>query len=204
MMTISISSSQTTPATDLKAQGLSASKVKLVEADLKKATAQSASSGSKTATPDVRVALNQRMSADVASGKLTQKNADAVNKTLDDMAQADGLASGTAASSGQGSAAATSSGTASQGTAVVGGRGEGGGGGGSASKTELSRSVVVSGALETITITYIDGTTETETKASGADALAKSGSTSTADQEAAASYAKADKLPSGSLVDQVA
>lgn len=202
-MTISGVGKTSSLVTDLTAKGLSSTKAKLVASDL---DASVKSVGGGTTALDkaaVRTALDQRISADVASGKLTQKDADAVTKTLDGMADKVANASSTATSASPSTGAtAQASGTSGS---TPSGAGGGGSGGGSTAKTELSRVVVVSGALETTTITYTDGATETETGSS-------SGATSNDPSEAAAASAASNKvgesgyttkLDPGSLVDTV-
>lgn len=183
----------------LAANGLSTAKSKIVEADLATAI-KSAGSGSASIIAPVRAALNERMAADVASGKLSQKDADAVNKTLDGMDPASGGASS------QGAAGTTAAEPAAQsstdGESEAKGGGGGGGGGGAASKTELSRSTVVSGSLETITITYTDGSTTTETEAVTGATVTKPGSDTA--KVGANDKAYAERIEPGSIVDKTA
>lgn len=138
----------------LQAQGLSADKISLVERDLQKAETSVSGGSGLTIGVDpgaVRAALDKIIADDVASGKLTQADADKIGEGLDAMEAA--ASSGTAAGGG------------SAGAAPGAGGGGGGGGGGSSEseKTELSRTVTVAGGVKTTTILYTDGTSETET-----------------------------------------
>jgi hypothetical protein len=138
----------------LQAQGLSAQKTALVLGDAKVALEkiQSVRGG----PPDkaaIRDALESRIAADVASGRLTEADAKTVNDTLDQIDP-------------QGAAPAHSQGAGGhKGGGPHGGGGEGGGG--SANKTELSETVTVTGKLKKTTILYTDGTTESTTTVLG-------------------------------------
>ena len=138
----------------LQAQGLSAQKTALVLGDAKVALEkiQSVRGG----PPDkaaIRDALESRIDADVASGRLTEADAKTVNYTLDQIDP-------------QGAAPAHSQGVGGhKGGGPHGGGGEGGGG--SANKTELSETVTVTGQLKKTTILYTDGTTESTTTVLG-------------------------------------
>ncbi len=138
----------------LQAQGLSAQKTALVLGDAKVALEkiQSVRGG----PPDkaaIRDALESRIAADVASGRLTEADAKTVNDTLD---QIDPQGAPPAHSQGAGG---------HKGGGPHGGGGEGGGG--SANKTELSETVTVTGKLKKTTILYTDGTTESTTTVLG-------------------------------------
>jgi hypothetical protein len=194
-LSVSISlSTSTSPLTSaLTAQGLSSRKAALVESDLQASVqAVSGSGGAKPATAEVRAALNERMDADVAAGKLSREDADAVNETLDAMDEAAGGEAGDPA------AAASGDGTAKANGAAKGGAPAGGGGGGSSEKTELYRTEVDSGTVKTITITYTDGTTETEEKPSTLGKAAASATPETQAYEDASREAPA----AGSLFDR--
>ncbi len=193
-MSISLSTSTSPLTSALTAQGLSSRKAALVESDLQASVqAVSGSGGAKPATAEVRAALNERMDADVAAGKLSREDADAVNETLDAMDEAGGgeAADPAAAASGEGTAKANG---AAKGGAPAGG----GGGGGSSEKTELYRTEVDSGTVKTITITYTDGTTETEEKPSTLGKAAASATPETQAYEDASREAPA----AGSLFDR--
>jgi hypothetical protein len=134
----------------LQAQGLSAQKTALVLGDAKVALEkiQSVRGG----PPDkaaIRDALESRIAADVASGKLTEADAKTVNDTLD---QIDPQSPPPAHPQDAGG---------HKGGGPHGGGGEGGGG--SANKTELSETVTVTGKLKKTTILYTDGTSESTT-----------------------------------------
>jgi len=134
----------------LQAQGLSAQKTALVLGDAKVALEkiQSVRGG----PPDkaaIRDALESRIAADVASGKLTEADAKTVNNTLD---QIDPQSPPPAHPQDAGG---------HKGGGPHGGGGEGGGG--SANKTELSETVTVTGKLKKTTILYTDGTSESTT-----------------------------------------
>lgn len=155
MTTIGSTGSNNPLALALKAQGLSGDTIKLVEGDLQAVEESTAAPTSKQApkvdNATVRAALDDKLKADVASGKITQEDADKVNEALDKM-DADATN-------------AVSAGGAAAGAAKAGGAGANGGGGGSgeSEKTEMSRSVTVSNGIKTTVITYTDGTSETET-----------------------------------------
>ena len=140
----------------LQAQGLSSQKTALVLGDAKVALekVQAVRSG----PPDkaaIRDALESRIAADVASGKLTAEDAKTVKATLD---QIDPKGSPDPQPQGPG-------GHGDEGGGGKGGGPHGGGGGdGSANKTELSETVTVTGKLKKTTILYTDGTSESTTK----------------------------------------
>jgi len=153
-MTIGSVNSNSALTSSLQAQGLSTDTIKLVATDLRQVQTAAGSTSSSVDGATVRAALDQKISDDVASGKLSQDDADKIGKALDQM---DGTASaGASASSG------TAQGGKAGGAPPAGGGG--GGGGGSSEKTELSRTVTVSGGVKTTVITYTDGTTETKTQ----------------------------------------
>lgn len=138
----------------LQSQGLSAQKTAVVLGDakfaLEKVQAVRKGPVDKAA---IRDALESRIAADVASGKLTEDDAKTVHATLDQIdpnAPTDHQPQGPDDHKGGGGKG--------------GGHGGGGEGGGSANKTELSESVTVTGKLKKTTILYTDGTSETTTK----------------------------------------
>ncbi|WBO23055.1 hypothetical protein [Sphingomonas abietis] len=204
-MIISSNSATSALTQQLQANGLSDAAVKQVNGDLAAAVKDvTGASGGSADAASVRAALDQRISADVASGKLSAGDAAKVSKTLD---QIDGQASGSGITSQSAPvAAAPASGAAG---AAQGGGGGGGGGGGSASKTELSRAVTISGATETTIITYTDGSTATTTTvASDADKI-KYGKPAATDANGTTSAATAAQdylstIEPGSLIDQQA
>ena len=140
-------------ASRLQSNGLSVQKATLVAGDAKAALEKVAPIRSvpldKTALRD---ALESRISADVASGKLTKEDAKTINTTLDQMDP-----KGPPPPQNQGLAA-----NASKGKSGHGGGGHGGGDS-SANKTELSETVTVIGQIKKTTILYTDGTSETTT-----------------------------------------
>ncbi|WP_292959523.1 hypothetical protein [Novosphingobium sp. UBA1939] len=151
----SAASSGSTLASLLQTSGLSADKIKIVEGDLADTRQSLASSMSASVSGTVdstafRAAIDAKIADDVASGKLTAKDAEAVGKALD---QIEGTASGASAST-------DASGAASVTAAAAGGHG---GGGGGDTKTEVSRVETVAGGIMTTVITYSDGSTETQT-----------------------------------------
>jgi len=198
-MTLGTIGSSTSVLQTLETKGLSGSKAQLVQSDLD-ASIQSATglSGTKPDIASVRNVLDQKIAADVASGALSKDDAAKVSKTLDDLQAADGA---TTAATG----AATTSDTAEAGGSG-GAASAGGGGGGGTAKTELSRSVVVTGAIKTTTITYTDGTTTTEITAStGDDAKKATGAKPV--ETATAGSANAEYKPRivlGTIVDAIA
>ncbi|QJU60010.1 hypothetical protein HL653_21740 [Sphingomonas sp. AP4-R1] len=163
---ITAASSTSALQTRLVSSGVSTAKAKLVQDDLDSALKATGAGG--TARPaSVRAALDQKIAADVASGKLSEADAATIGKALDRMGDASVAASGD-------SGAATGDAGAAQ--AAGGAHGGGGGGGGrSAAKTELSRIVTVAGAIKTTVVTYTDGTSETSTGAANAEDKARYG-----------------------------
>jgi hypothetical protein len=153
----------------LEANGLSADKAQVVQDDLSSVLSDSSGTGSGPVdAKSVRAALDQKIDADVASGKLSASDATAVKKTLDQLdAQASGTGASTAAQTSAAASSSDSSGSAAaSGSSASGGAGgAGGGGGGSSTKTEVSETVTVSGGIKTTVITYSDGTTSTTTTA---------------------------------------
>jgi hypothetical protein len=92
----SAASSGSTLASLLQTSGLSADKIKIVEGDLADTRQSLASSMSASVSGTVdstafRAAIDAKIADDVASGKLTAKDAEAVGKALD---QIEGTASG--------------------------------------------------------------------------------------------------------------
>ncbi len=156
----------------LEANGLSASKAKLVETALNAAEmATPASIGSASATVTsaaVRAALDTTIDADVSSGKLSVSDAALVKKTLD------GIDGGVTGSSTTSQATTSKADTASTGSsASAGSPGPDGGSGGGSSKTELSDTVTITGSIKTTLITYTDNTTSTNTTTATASDKAK-------------------------------
>lgn len=143
-------------ASALKAQGLSSDTIEIVTADFEEIRESGAGSGGagKVDAASVRAALDGKLKDDVASGKISQEDADKVTAALDKM---DSAAKGAAAPAG---GEAASAGKAGGGGAPSGG---GGGSSGESEKTELSRTVTVADGIKTTVITYDDGSTETET-----------------------------------------
>lgn len=157
----SAASSGSTLASLLQTSGLSADKIKIVEGDLADTQQSLASSMSASVSGTVdstafRAAIDAKIADDVASGKLTAKDAEAVGKALDQIERAASGASASADASGAASVTAAAAGSA---------RPAGGhdGGGGGDTKTEVSRVETVVGGIMTTVITYSDGTTETQT-----------------------------------------
>lgn len=171
---ITAASSTTALQTRLVSSGVSTAKAKLVQDDLDSAIKAVGGDGS-TKPASVRAALDQKIAADVASGKLSEEDAATIDKALDRMGDASVAASGESGSA------------SSQTTAVPAGGGQGGGGGagggGSASKTELSRIVTVAGAIKTTVITYTDGTSETSTSAASSEDKARYGHAAAAEAD---------------------
>mgnify|MGYP001554427583 CR=1 FL=1 len=201
-MTISSVSSTNSFAVQLKANGLSASTVKLVENDLTVAEKASAfASGSTTATissATVRAALNTKIDADVSSGKISASDAAAVKKTLDKIDSQ----SGAATSASQATPAA--GGTAASAPAKAGKAGGGGhgGGGGSSGKTELSETITVSGTTKTTTIIYSDNTTETTTTTATAADMAEYAEPAASDTANNVAKTYLSTIEPGSLINQ--
>jgi len=141
----------------LQAQGLSSQKTALVLGDAKVALekVQAVRSG----PPDkaaIRDALESRIAADVASGKLTAEDAKTVKATLDQIDP-----KGPPDPQPQGPGGHGDEGGGGKGGGPHGGGGQGGG---EANKTELSETVTVTGKLKKTTILYTDGTSETTSK----------------------------------------
>lgn len=184
-MAIGSVSSNNPLTTSLQAQGLSSDAIKLVETDLDAvggAVSTDASAASSVDSKAIRAALDQKLSDDVASGKLSQDDADKIGKALDQM---DGSSD---------SEDATDS-SESGGAAKAGGPpgGGGGGGGGSTEKTEQSRTVTISGGIKTTVITYTDGTKETKTSiAQDGDRDSKGKTNEASDKKDAAAAGKTD------------
>lgn len=183
-MTIGAASSSTPSSSNpltslLQTQGLSASKIDLVETDLDKILEEAGSNSdpsSKVDAQSVRAALDKAISADVKSGKLSQADADKIGKALDQM--------DAAAAAQQGAEGPVGSPLSAEGMTGAPG---GGAGGGSANseKTEISRTVTVSGGIKTTVIVYSDGTSDTETSVdfSGQDSKAKPASAAPSDDK---------------------
>lgn len=149
----------------LETNGLSASKAQLVESDLSQVEASLGSSTSSSGAIDMqtmRAALDKKIDDDVASGQLSQSDAEAVKKTLDQLdSQTSGASdTSTATTTGTTTSAQSDSSSAAQ---ESGGGGGGGGAGGTSGKTEVSETVTITGPLKTTVITYSDGSTATTT-----------------------------------------
>ncbi len=194
--------------TRLEANGLSADKAKLVGSDLAAAVKSAALEMGSTATTSasVRAALDAKIAADVASGKLTQGDAAVVKKTLDGI---DGQSGGSGITSQAAPAAAASADAAGSAAAAGGqGRGDGdgggGGGGGGSSKTERSETVTVVGSTKTTVITYTDDTTSTSTTTATDADIAKyaKASVAAAMPDVAGSYLST--IEAGTLFSQTA
>lgn len=179
----------------LEANGLSADTAKSVSSEIGTIVQSASTSGS--AAPDkttIRAAIDTQIKADVASGKLTQDQANAVTKTLDTM---DAQQSGAGSSSSPPSGAPPS-----------GGGGGGSAAGSSSSKTVVSTSSTTSGDKTTTITTYSDGSTSTTVSylptaksaiQSATDLLGSNQSLDAKDRSTAASYLTA--LLSKGLVD---
>lgn len=149
-------------ASRLQSEGLSVRKTALVLSDAKVALDKvSAVRRGPIDKAAMRDALESRIAADVASGKLSKEDAQTVKSTLDQIDQ-----QGIAPDQANGSSGA-SPGDGAGGKGPHGGGHGGGGDGGadsSANKTELSETVTLMGKLKKTTILYTDGTSETTTK----------------------------------------
>jgi hypothetical protein len=161
----------------LQANGLSADKIALVADDLQQVEqAQGAPVNTSVDSASVRQALEKKIDEDVKAGKLSQEDATAIKKTLDDM--------------GGASRSTTQASKAAAGGKPHGGGGHGGGGG-SSQKTILSEVVTVTGALQTTLITYTDDTTDTETQPVTGDSTpsgSSTGGTTTGPDQTASDY----------------
>jgi len=155
-MTISSISTINPLQKQLETKGLTSAKANLVASDVSASIPQGSGATPASITAPVRAAIDAKISADVSSGKLSEKDAAAVRKTLDDATAAP---SGT---TGAPSGVAATGATAGKGSGG-GAHGGGGGGGSDSAKTILSEAVTVTGSTETTVITYTDGTTSTET-----------------------------------------
>ena len=151
---------------NLKANGLTAEKANLAAADVQGAIQQVGMAQRGPANKAaITEALQQRISADVASGKLSTSDAAAVYKTFEQMdpAKQNGGAGGPPPSDG--SAPPPSKGAGSQ---------HGGAAGGAAqdpsTKVILSQTDLVIGNLQTMMIIYTDGTSDTKTQPVSNDA----------------------------------
>jgi len=180
----------------LEANGLSADTAKSVSSEIGTIVQSASTSGS--AAPDkttIRAAIDTQIKADVASGKLTQDQANAVTKTLDTM-------------DAQQSGAGSSSSSPPSGAPPSGGGGGGSAAGSSSSKTVVSTSSTTSGDKTTTITTYSDGSTSTTVSylptaksaiQSATDLLGSNQSLDAKDRSTAASYLTA--LLSKGLVD---
>jgi len=140
----------------LKAGGASAKAVDVVAKDIADIEKASAASGTQSLSSDsLKTALSSKIDADVASGKLTEKDASAVKQALGLPSQ--DTSDGSTAQAGASSGAACGSGAKGHGD------GDGDHGGGGAAKTEVSRVDTVANGLKTTVITYSDATTDTQT-----------------------------------------
>ena len=147
---------------NLKANGLTADKANLAAADVQGAIQQvgmvQRGPANKAAITE---ALQQRISADVASGKLSTSDAAAVYKTFEQMdpAKQNGGAGGPPPP--EGSAPPPSKGAGSQ---------HGGAAQDPSTKVILSQTDLVIGNLQTMMIIYTDGTSDTKTQPVSNDA----------------------------------
>lgn len=169
---------------DLTSSGLSADKAKVAATDLLDAAVTSLSASPGESDGDFRTALTDQINQDVSSGKLSQDDADAIQKWLDQAASSGDLEA-TGEQTTTDGAADTSSATAPD-AAQSGGAGAGAS---LAGKTEISRMVTVSGDIKTTVIAYSDGTSETETTA-----VAASDAQNSATQAAAQAAQPADDV----------
>jgi hypothetical protein len=147
----------------LQAEGVSTAGASAVAGDLLNAAETSLSANPNESDSDFSAALDKQINQDVASGKLSQDDADAIKKALDTMTGAS--QDSAAAAPGGDTAAVQASSSAADSAQAAGdaGGGRGGGGGASTGRTEVSQTVTVSGDTKTTVITYSDGTTEIET-----------------------------------------
>ena len=206
---------------NLKANGLSVDKAALVATDAKAAVSQV---GSVKRGPEgkaaLRDALKERINADVTAGKLSADDANAIFQTFAQMDPAN--QNGGQTSGGQGGAPGGGAGQqapqdddatttttkgagakAAKGAGGPKGGGGGGGGGDSSSKTVLSETITVSGALETITTLYTDGTSETKTQAATSGTTSDTYSKNAIADQAKASTASTDSSAANSVVSKV-
>jgi hypothetical protein len=177
----------------LHSKGLSADKAQRVQDELAQSVSASTAADGKVDGTAVRAKLDQQISADVASGKLTREDAATITKALDDADKASGTSGASPAADG----------------AKAAGRSGGGGGGrssattDSAEKTELSRIETISGDIKTTTISYTDGTSETTTGPANGEKSKKDQIAQPAAAEATAKTWLAKIVP-GTLVDTLA
>jgi len=151
---------------NLKANGLTAEKANLAAADVQGAIQQVGMAQRGPANKAaITEALQQRISADVASGKLSASDAAAVYKTFEQMdpAKQNGGAGGPPPP--EGSAPPLSKGAGSPHSG-----GSGGAAQDSSTKVILSQTALVRGNLETMMNIYTDGTSETKTQPVSNDA----------------------------------
>ena len=147
---------------NLKANGLTAEKANLAAADVQGAIQQVGMAQRGPANKAaITEALQQRISADVASGKLSTSDAAAVYKTFEQMdpAKQNGGAGGPPPP--EGSAPPPSKGAGSQ---------HGGAAQDPSTKVILSQTDLVIGNLQTMMIIYTDGTSDTKTQPVSNDA----------------------------------
>ncbi len=192
-MAVSAVGSSMSLTSALQNKGLTADKAQLVQKEVVQSVAASTDLGGMVDGEQVRAKLDKRLSADVKSGKLTEEDAAAVTKLLDetDEIEVDG-ADVTVADTGEAKGSSPAGGAKGAGPG-------GGGGGGSTEKTELSRTVDIVGSIKTTTIKYTDGTSETKS----AFTTDKSPKDKVADKDANAKSWLANIEP-GSLVDKLA
>ena len=151
---------------NLKANGLTAEKANLAAADVQGAIQQVGMAQRGPANKAaITEALQQRISADVASGKLSTSDAVAVYKTFEQMDPAKQNGGAGAPPPPDGSAPPPS-----KGAGGPNGGGADGAGQDSSTKVILSQTDLVIGNLQTMMIIYTDGTSDTKTQPVSNDA----------------------------------
>jgi len=151
---------------NLKANGLTAEKANLAAADVQGAIQQVGMAQRGPANKAaITEALQQRISADVASGKLSTSGAAAVYKTFEQMDPAKQNGGAGAPPPPDGSAPPPS-----KGAGGPNGGGADGAGQDSSTKVILSQTDLVIGNLQTMMIIYTDGTSDTKTQPVSNDA----------------------------------
>jgi len=151
---------------NLKANGLTAEKANLAAADVQGAIQQVGMAQRGPANKAaITEALQQRISSDVASGKLSTSDAAAVYKTFEQMDPAKQNGGAGAPPPPDGSAPPPS-----KGAGGPNGGGADGAGQDSSTKVILSQTDLVIGNLQTMMIIYTDGTSDTKTQPVSNDA----------------------------------
>jgi hypothetical protein len=191
-MTLSGVTSSNALTSVLQSKGLSADKAQHVQDELAQSVSASTAADGKVDGTAVRAKLDQQISADVASGKLTREDAATITKALDDADKASGT-SGASPAAGGAKAAGRSGGGGERGSATT----------DSSEKTELSRIETISGDIKTTTISYTDGTSETTTGPANGEKSKKDQIAQPAAAEAMAKTWLAKIVP-GTLVDTLA